>query len=231
MAMIGAPGDLVTGLSWIATLRRQVPFVRHVSEIEAFGRHELESIRYTTADGNVGTTEARLLLVHEGLVPTIHPTLALGCRHVWNHGQDSFGPGVDEWAKRRRRMSSSPVMVVPASPAPPLLLGAGRSPRCGSLPGRGGCRREKPRRRRRACRLGCGRHCRSGRFLMPTTVPDLQFSQSSAGTIACRCEEIDVATIRAQAANARPGPNQVKAFTLDGALPGAAMQLYRAIRN
>ena len=38
-------------------------------------------------------------------------------------------------------------------------------------------------------------------------------------TVACRCEEVTVATIRAQAASGRPGPNQVKAATRAGMGP------------
>ena len=38
-------------------------------------------------------------------------------------------------------------------------------------------------------------------------------------TLACRCEEVSVASIRAQVAASRPGPNQVKAFTRAGMGP------------
>src|SRR6202008_2088643 len=59
----------------------------------------IERLRYVTAGGRTATVAARLLLVHEGVVPTIHPTLALGCRHVWNADQDSFAPTLDIWGE------------------------------------------------------------------------------------------------------------------------------------
>lgn len=119
-ALFGAPGDLLKGLGWIARLRRQVPYVRHVAAIEAIGERGLERIRYVTADGRDATVQASLLLVHEGLVPTIHPTLALGCRHVWNADQDSFAPALDGWGRHRSETSSWRV-TVRASAAPGRL--------------------------------------------------------------------------------------------------------------
>jgi NADPH-dependent 2,4-dienoyl-CoA reductase/sulfur reductase-like enzyme len=84
-AALSAPGDLLKGLRWLAALRLQTFYVPHVTEIEALGADTLEQIRYVTANGRSRTVEARLLLVHEGIVPTIHPTLALDCRQEQFH--------------------------------------------------------------------------------------------------------------------------------------------------
>lgn len=102
-ALFGAVGDIFKGLGWLASLKRRTLYVRNVTEIEAIGDETLERIRYTTADGRAITSEARLLLVHEGLVPTIHPTLGIGCRHEWNSGQDSFSPELNDWGETSER--------------------------------------------------------------------------------------------------------------------------------
>lgn len=217
-ALFGAPGDLLKGLGWIIRLRRQVPYVRHVAEIEAIGEHGLESIRYVTADGRAATVPADLLLVHEGLVPTIHPTLALGCRHVWNNEQDSFAPELDGWGETSERH----VFVA------------------GDGAGIGGARAACLRGELAALRIAAstGRlseaaaenlakpiRSRLAQALSPRAFLDRYYRPRAAvfippdHTIACRCEEVRVAAVREQVSAGRPGPNQVKAFTRVGMGP------------
>lgn len=217
-AVFGAPLDLVKGLGWLATLRRRVPYVRHVTGIEAIGQEGVERLRYETADGRSATVEARLLLAHEGLVPTIHPTLALGCRHVWNADQDCFMPELDGWGE-----SSEPGVFVAGDGAgiggaiAACLRGEIAAlavvARAGRLSEAGAVAAAQPIRERLARVLAVRP------FLDRLYRPRPAVFVPPDHTIACRCEEISVASVRAQAATGRPGPNQVKAFTRAGMGP------------
>jgi NADPH-dependent 2,4-dienoyl-CoA reductase/sulfur reductase-like enzyme len=216
--LLGAPGDLVKGLGWLASLRRRVPYVAHVDRIEAIGGDALERVRYVTDDGRSATVDAGLLLVHEGVVPTIHPTLALGCRHAWNDDQDSFMPALDNWGE-----TSEPGVFVAGDGAG--IGGAAAAclrgelaalriaARAGRLSDAAAAAEAQPVRSRLKRALAVRP------FLDKLYRPRPAIFLPADETIACRCEEVSVAAIRAQAASGRPGPNQVKAFTRAGMGP------------
>lgn len=217
-ALLNAPGDLVKGLGWIAALQRRAHYVRHVSEIEALGGESLERLRYVTADGKAKTVEARLLLVHEGVVPTIHPTLALGCRHGWNADQRCFVPELDIWGETSEKnvfVAGDGAGIGGAAAA--CLRGEIAALRIAAKSGRitdiEADAAAKPIRSRLKRALA------TRPFLDSLFSPRQAIFVPAEKTIACRCEEVSVASIRAQAATGRPGPNQVKAFTRAGMGP------------
>jgi NADPH-dependent 2,4-dienoyl-CoA reductase/sulfur reductase-like enzyme len=218
-AALSSPGDLLKGLNWIATLQQRVPYVRHVAEIEALGDEAIQHLRYVTADGKANTVEARLLLVHEGVVPTIHPTLALGCQHRWNAEQACFSPELDIWGET----SETGVFVagdgagiggVAAACLRGEIAALRIAARIGRLPDAEATAAAQPlwSRLKRALAIRP--------FLDVLYRPRSAVFAPANETIACRCEEVSVGAIRAQvAAGRRPGPNQVKAFTRAGMGP------------
>ncbi|WP_377805747.1 NAD(P)/FAD-dependent oxidoreductase [Azospirillum sp. A29] len=217
-AALAAPFDLLKGMGWLATLRRRVPYVRHVVEIEAIGDGMLEQLRYATADGRSTKVEARLLLVHEGIVPTIHPTLALGCRHVWNAGQDCFTPELDGWGET----SETGIFVAGdgagiGGAAAACLRGEIAALRIAARAGRLADAQADAVARPTRARLDKALANRP--FLDRLYRPRPAVFVPTDRTIACRCEEVSVASLRAQAATGRPGPNQIKAFTRAGMGP------------
>jgi len=217
-ALFSAPGDLLKGLGWIATLRRHVPYVRRVTEIEAIGGETLERLRYVTADGRAATVEARVLLVHEGLVPTIHPTLALGCRHCWNADQDSFAAELDIWGET----SEANVFVAGdgagiGGAAAACLRGEIAALRIAARAGR--LSDAEAAAAAQPIRSRLKRTLAARPFLDTLYRPRPAVFAPADETVACRCEEVSVASVRAQAAAGRPGPNQVKAFTRAGMGP------------
>lgn len=217
-ALFGAPGDLLKGLAWIARLRRQVPYVRHVAEIEAIGEQALERIRYVTTDGRAATARAGLLLVHEGLVPTIHPTLALGCRHAWNSDQDSFAPELDGWGETSERnvfVAGDGAGIGGARAA--CLRGELAALQIAAKAGR--LSEAKAESLAKPIRSRLVRALASRAFLDRYFRPRPAVFIPPDQTIACRCEEVRVASIRDQVSANRPGPNQVKAFTRAGMGP------------
>src|SRR5262249_46278447 len=101
---LGRIGDLAKGLGWAVALKRAgLPTVRHVSELQAEGRQRLERLRYRCEDGRSGEVSADVLLVHEGVVPSIHMPLALGCDVTWHAGQQCFVPVLDAWGESSKQ--------------------------------------------------------------------------------------------------------------------------------
>jgi NADPH-dependent 2,4-dienoyl-CoA reductase/sulfur reductase-like enzyme len=218
-AAFSAPGDLLKGLGWIAALRRRIPYFRHVTEIEAIGGEALERLRYITADGKATTVEARLLLVHEGVVPTIHPTLALGCQHRWNVDQDSFAPELDIWGETSVAgvfVAGDGAGIGGATAA--CLRGEIAALRIASRVGR--LTNTETDALAQPIRRALKRALATRPFLDALYRPRPSVFVPADETIACRCEEVSVASIRGQvSAGRRPGPNQVKACTRAGMGP------------
>jgi NADPH-dependent 2,4-dienoyl-CoA reductase/sulfur reductase-like enzyme len=229
-AMLNAPGDVIKGLGWLGRLRRQVRYVRHVTGIEALGDNGLERIRYVTAGGQAETVEASVLLVHEGIVPTIHPTLALDCSHLWNPQQDSFAPELDSWGETSQSnvfVAGDGAGIGGADAA--CLRGEVAALRIAALAGR--ISEREAERSARAIRSRLKRALASRPFLDAVYRPRESVFNPPDQTLACRCEEVSAASIRAEAAAGRPGPNQVKAFTRAGMGPCQGRQCNYTVAN
>ena len=218
-AAFAAPREIGKGLAWLAALRlADVRIIRGVTRIEALGSQALETLRYHNGSGTLVSVPASLLLVHEGIVPTIHPTLALGCTHRWDAAQMCFAPEIDEWGET----SCADIFVA------------------GDGAGIGGAAAAGPRGTlaalRIASRLGrlspaeLNAAARSTRIRLRRALAPRSFLDALYGprddvlvpedrTLVCRCEMVTASEIRAQVACGRPGPNQVKAFTRAGMGP------------
>ena len=213
-----ATGDLLKGLGWMRELRRaRVPVVRHVVEIEALGREQVSAVRYRTSDGRERTESASMLLVHEGVVPNIHPTMALGCAHDWSDDQLCWAPALDRWGE-----TSLAGLFVAGDGAG--IAGARAAGLRGELAAIGIARRLGRLDEGEADRRAGGLRRRLGRELAVRPFLDALFRPRPAvfaphdDTVVCRCEELTARDIRA-AAVGTPGPNQVKAFTRAGMGP------------
>jgi NADPH-dependent 2,4-dienoyl-CoA reductase/sulfur reductase-like enzyme len=218
-AVFAAPGDIAKGISWIATLRRAgVTIVRGATGVEALGGEVLEKLCYRDAAGTETIVPASVLLVHEGIVPTIHPTLAVGCAHRWNAPQACFAPELDEWGE-----TSQPGIFV-AGDGAGIGGGAAAGPRGAiaalAIAARlGRLSAAEAEVAARSERVALRRALASRPFLDALYSPRPEILVPEDRTLVCRCEEITAAEVRAQVAYGRPGPNQVKAFTRAGMGP------------
>lgn len=216
---LGRFGDLAKGLGWSLALKRAgFPIIRHVAELRAEGEGRLQRLRYNKEDGREEMAEAEVLLVHEGVVPNIHPPLALGCGVTWNSAQHCYVPELDGWGETTQ--------------AGIFVAGDGA--------GIGGVEAAEPRGRLAALRIAArlGRlsdaaaddlarkerralaHALALRpFLDALYAPRQQIFAPADETLVCRCEEVTAGDIRARAVQGRPGPNQLKAFTRAGMGP------------
>lgn len=229
-AALSSPRDVLKGIGWLAKLRKQTNYVRNVTEIEALGNETLEHIRYVTANGKTTTVEASLLLVHEGIVPTIHPTLALGCEHIWNANQDSFAPLLDTWGETSEAgvfvagdgagIGGATIACLRGEIAAlRIVVKAGRLSEAKGF----AAMHPKQKKLKRAL---------SARpFLDKLYRPRKSVFNPVDKALVCRCEEVSARTIREQAAIGEMEPNRIKAFTRAGMGPCQGRQCNYTVAN
>jgi octopine oxidase subunit A len=210
---------LLKGLAWTTELRRRrVPRLRGVVDIEALGTNRIESLRYTKNNGKIETSSAELLLVHEGVVPSIHQPLSLDCDISWDPAQDCFSPCVDSWGE-----STQPNLFIVGDGAG--IAGAKAAVYRGELAAiRMATRLDRIDHDEAKTRAGTIRkklnHEMAARpFLDALFRPREQVFLPTDDTIVCRCEEVTAKEIKEMAIVGRPGPNQIKAATRAGMGP------------
>jgi len=211
--------DILKGVRWMRELRRAgFPIVRGVTQLRGEGSDRLEHVVYRTADGQSQRVAVDLLLVHEGVVPSIHMTQALGCAHEWRADQRCLAPSVDEWGQ-----TSKPGIFVAGDGAGiggaraactrGELAAVGAALRAGKLNEDEARRIASPLRRTLADQL-------SIRPMLDALYPPrAELFEPVDETVVCRCEELTAGQIRAAARIGQPGPNQIKAFTRAGMGP------------
>ncbi len=217
-AMFRNAPDLAKGMAWRAQLAlSNVPIIG-ARDVAAEGDGRLETIRYTTTRGKTHRVDASLLLVHEGVVPNIHATVALGCAHHWSSQQQCFVPQLDAF-----RMTSRDDLYVVGDGGG--ILGARAAGLTGELAALGILARmdrssAKDRERESTVlRARLERETAFRCFLDALFLPRRAVLMPDDETIVCRCEEVTARSIR-QAAHVRgSGPNQIKAFTRAGMGP------------
>jgi NADPH-dependent 2,4-dienoyl-CoA reductase/sulfur reductase-like enzyme len=206
------------GIALLATIRRQVKIVRHVSELRAEGAAALTEIAYRVADGEEQRMAADLLLLHQGVAPNINLASAAGCQHVWNDRQLCWAPVVDEFG-------ASSIAGVTIAGDGAGIAGAEAAQHRGRLAALDA-----------ACRLGRIDEARRGREAEPhrsalrraergRVFLDLLYRPADAfriprgDTMVCRCEEVTARQIVDAVALGCSGPNQMKSFLRCGMGP------------
>ncbi|MEX4005311.1 FAD-dependent oxidoreductase [Paraburkholderia sp. EG285A] len=223
--------DLLKGLLWSARLRgKSFPIVRNVNGLRVFGIGRLEQIAYRTESGLEGEVAANVLLVHEGVVPSIHFTQAMGCSHRWNDAQLCFEPEVDTWGK-----SSITGLYVAGDGAG--VGGAKAACTRGELSAVGVALSLGILSIERANEVGAPlrrrlRHELAMRPLLDSVYrPRDEIFTPADEAIVCRCEEVTARDVRLTARLGQPGPNQLKAFTRAGMGPCQGRQCGYTVAN
>ena len=211
--------DLRKGAAWMREVRRAgVPIVRHADGFAVSGEGRVQSLSYVGADGVRQTVSTGLVLVHEGVVPSIHMTQAIGCRHVWLDAQACLVPEVDAWGETSEAGifvagDGSGIGGARAACVRGELAALGVARRAGRLDEAQAEREAAPLRRRLAAEL-------STRPLLDAMYPPRASAFDPADeTVVCRCEELTAGDIRRAAQAGRPGPNQIKSITRAGMGP------------
>ncbi len=211
----GAIADLWKGLTWINEIRRSgIPWLR-VTDLRAEGDGALSKVSFTVR-GQRREAQGDLLLLHDGVVPSIQITRALGCAHEWNERQRCWHPITNPWAE-----TSVPGLLTAGDNAG---IGgaeaAGLSGRIAAL----GCAQalgfmDVAARGRAAAPL----RARHARLLASRPFIDTLFTPVSVppddATLVCRCEEVSAGAIREAVRLGCLGLNQLKAYTRCGMGP------------
>lgn len=218
MRLAGAWRDfpsLLKGLRWTQELRRNGLVTRGISDVRAEGDNRLQFVTWQSGK-QLRRVQADVLLVHEGVVPRIHETLALGCTHHWNTQQSYMAATLDRWGETSRQnlfvagdaggIGGWVVATVSGE-----ITALGIAARLGILKDADRLRREAllDKRRRRALAL---------RPFLDSLYPPPR-ARLPDEVIVCRCEEVSAGLIRKVAGWCPPDPAAIKSVTRCGMGP------------
>jgi NADPH-dependent 2,4-dienoyl-CoA reductase/sulfur reductase-like enzyme len=209
------PALLGRGLGWRGRIMRaSVPWL-HASELRARGDGALREITFR-ADGRERQEPADTLLLHDGVVPSIQITRALGCEHNWDAAQRCWKPVTNEWG-----VTSLPHILVAGDGAGVGgWQAAGLSGRIAALGAAAALGKIDAATRDIAAKPLRTAHLRAlaiRPFLDTLYAPRPPVLDDS--TIVCRCEEVTAGRIREAVNLGCLGLNQLKAFTRCGMGP------------
>ena len=210
--------DLAKGIELLRNIGRAG--IRHWRGADDFaieGEGEARALRFRH-DGREHRIEARTVLLHQGVVPNVHATLALRARHAWSDAQQCFVPVADAWGELdvagiRIAGDGGGIVGAAAAEEQGTLAGLAAAQACGRLDAEALDRLSATPRRRLA------RH-RAVRPLLDALyrAPASHRIPADAVTI-CRCEEVNAGELRSAVALGATGPNQAKAYVRCGMGP------------
>ncbi|MDB5401240.1 MAG: nopaline dehydrogenase [Rhodopila sp.] len=199
-----ALAEIRRGLAW--RRRLSAAGVRWIaaSDVRADGDPGLHSVSFRTRDG-WKTEDADLLLLHDGVIPSVQISRAIGCQHVWSEAQRCWHPVVDHWGR-----TSVPGILVAGDGAgiggAAAAVLSGRIAAVGLLGGDASALRAERAR------------CLAVRPLLDTLFAPRPMRLDDA-TLVCRCEEVTAGAVRQAVRGGCQGMNQLKAYTRCGMGP------------
>ncbi len=214
-----AGGELLKGLRWMQELRsRDIRIVAGVTGLRVDGDGRAESVAFVTGRGTE-RIPAQLVLLHEGVIPRIHLSLAAGCRHVWDAAQLCWKPETDGWG------ATSQQRIAVAGDAGGIM-GAAAAETLGRLAALdAACRLSRISRAERD-QAAAPERAALRRAAAVRPLLDQVFRPSSEAltpvddaTIVCRCEEVTVRALRDAVAQGATDPNRAKLLTRCGMGP------------
>jgi NADPH-dependent 2,4-dienoyl-CoA reductase/sulfur reductase-like enzyme len=218
-AALAGWGEISKGLAWLREIRAAgAKHVRGVTVVRALGEGRLQEVEYTLANGRTMRAPASVLLSHEGVVPSIHMTLALECTHSWNARQVCLTPDLDDWGQTSKQGvyvagDGAGIGGAKAACVRGELVALGVAQRAGRLSPEAAAAHAAPLRKELKGLLRL-------RPMLDTLYPPRASVISPPDeTIVCRCEELTAGDIRKAATIGQPGPNQIKAYTRAGMGP------------
>jgi NADPH-dependent 2,4-dienoyl-CoA reductase/sulfur reductase-like enzyme len=205
------------GLKLMRAVKAAVPIAKGVQDLRARGDGRLASCSYRTA-GGVYEAAADQLLLHQGVVPNVNLSRAVGADHEWNAALDCWQPRVDEWGTT----SVDGIAIAGDGAGIGGALAAEHRGRLAALHAAALLGRIDSSRRDReagAHRRALARALR-GRAFFDTLyrAPDA-YRRPTGDTTVCRCEEVTARQVRDTVALGCSGPNQMKAFLRCGMGP------------
>lgn len=208
---------LAKGLKLMLSVRARVRVISGVEALRAEGTGKVETVVYTKA-GREQQIAADTLLLHQGIVPNINLSNAIGCRHVWDYVQLTWKPETDGWG-------ATSVAGVTVAGDGAGIAGAEAAAERGRIAALGAAHRlgkidtAASNRAAAPARAALARFERGRIFLDTLYRPAKAFRVPQGDTMVCRCEEVTAARIRTTVPLGATGPNQMKAFLRCGMGP------------
>jgi NADPH-dependent 2,4-dienoyl-CoA reductase/sulfur reductase-like enzyme len=212
-----ASAYLVKGVRLILAVRAKVRVVGGVEALRTEGTDKIEAVIYSKA-GRERRITADALLLHQGVVPNINLSNAIGCRHRWDDLQLAWKPQTDGWGE-----TSMAGVTVAGDGAG--IAGAEAAAERGRIAAIGAAHRlgridAAWRNRHAATSSAALARLAHGRLFLDTLYrPAETFRVPHGDTIVCRCEEVTAEQIRATVPLGASGPDQMKAFLRCGMGP------------
>ena len=195
------------GLSWLREIKRSGIKIQRVEDISAEGDGVLERISFRIG-GQWKTAPADLLLLHDGVIPSIQITRALGCAHAWDERQRCWRPVTDPWG-------ATSIPGVSAAGDGAGIGGAAAAVLSGRIAALGFI--DLSKREAESLRAQHAAALASRPFIDTLFAPRLL--NPADATLICRCEEVSAGEIRAAVKLGCQGLNQLKAYTRCGMGP------------
>jgi NADPH-dependent 2,4-dienoyl-CoA reductase/sulfur reductase-like enzyme len=215
---LAASDYLFKGLQLVSAIRRaRVPWYRQASDLRATGDERLGAISFR-CNGRQRHIDTPLLLIHQGVIPSLQLAAAAGCDDRWNEMQQCWQPRLDDWGE-----ASLPGIFVAGDASG--IGGARAAWLGGQLAGLqvahklGLLAQGQRDLEARPVRNARDRHLAIRPFLDSWYRVGEDRLLPPDETLACRCEEVPVAELHALALQGCAGPNQAKAFTRCGMGP------------
>ncbi len=210
--------DLAKGLAMIAALRRSgVKRYRGVSDIRIEGTDAVSGIAFRS-NGTMHRLPARIVALHEGVIPAQQVARSIGCDFAWDAVQRCFAPMLDAWGNS----SVEGVLIAGDSGG---IGGARAAEHAGRITAFEALRQlgriDASRRDALAAQDQHARqvHLAIRRFLDVLYAPRQEILTPADDVIVCRCEEITAGAVRAVVQQGCLGPNQAKALLRAGMGP------------
>jgi NADPH-dependent 2,4-dienoyl-CoA reductase/sulfur reductase-like enzyme len=212
------PDYLLKGVGMIMNLRRsRIRYVRGVLGYKAHGRDRLDHVSYKSNHGTE-TMDARVLLVHEGIVPRCDLTRQIGIRHLWD-------PVQRYWHPKTTLRGGTEMKAIHVAGDGAFVHGGLSAELKGSLAALdiAASLKALPNRNRTVTNRGLKQ--RLYRELAPRPFVDALYRPrpnlytAAPDTLVCRCEALTAGDIRQAIAEGCREPNEIKAMTRCGMGP------------
>lgn len=209
---------LAKGIGYLARLR-MAGVVRHsgVEAVEAHGEARVSKVRWRTGT-QWHEAPATGLLLHEGVIPHVHMTQALGCEHAWDEAQQCFRPRTDAFG------ATSVEAIFVAGDCGGIggaivAEGRGRVAALGIAASLGRIAPADRDAKAKPIRDGLAPHEAIRPLLDALYRPAPELLAPADDVVACRCEGVTAGRLREAVSLGCLGPNQAKSFTRCGMGP------------
>ncbi len=211
-----APAYLTKGMGLLRAVRR-IPRYRQARDLRAEGGETVEALSFT-AQGGRHRVACDLLLLHQGVVPNLQITRALGLAHDWDDRARCWRPRLGDWG-------ASGIDGIAVAGDGGGIVGAAAAALQGRLAGLQAAHQlsalsaDERDRRAAPVKRALAREQAARPFLDRLYAPGEAFLSPADETLVCRCEEVRAGQIRAWVGLGCSGPNQTKAFGRPGMGP------------